>query len=213
MRTTQLLLAVGALVALAARGAATDVAPPAAAAVSRPNLVYVLLDDLDVLLGSEVMLEQTHALVSSRGARFTHFRTHSPKCTPSRTGQLAGRYYQNVRVGGDPTGRTQGKGLDQLSLFDDDALFPQLHAAGYLTSVVGKLHNGQKEYFCKGSADGEAGNNTAPFSHVSTQCSPCGGYWKGDYIHKAIGDTTTRPDNTVNLTDFSGYSHGASARP
>ena len=89
-------------------------------------------DDLDVLLGSEAVLKQTHALVSSRGARFTHFRTHSPKCTPSRTGQLAGRFYQNVRPGG-PTGRTTGPGLDQLSLFGDDALFPQLHAAGYLT--------------------------------------------------------------------------------
>ena len=30
----------------------------------------------------------------------------------------------------------------------------------------------------------------------------------GDYIHKAIGDTTTQVDNSVNLTDFSGYSHG-----
>ena len=81
---------------LAAAAAAAAAAPPATAGgkqakpVVRPNLVYVLLDDLDVLLGSEVMLRQTHALVSGRGARFTHFRTHSPKCTPSRTGQLAG---------------------------------------------------------------------------------------------------------------------------
>ena len=157
-------------------------APPSDAGASsrvvRPNLIYVLLDDLDVLLGSEVMLKQTHALVSSQGARFTHFRTHSPKCTPSRTGQLAGRYYQNVRADGDPTGAFKGRGLNQHSLFDADALFPQLHAAGYLTSVVGKLHNGQKEYFCaapdlEGRRGG--GNNTAPFSHVSTQCSPCGG--------------------------------------
>ena len=256
---------------LAAAAAAAAAAPPATAGgklakpVVRPNLVYVLLDDLDVLLGSEVMLRQTHALVSGRGARFTHFRTHSPKCTPSRTGQLAGRYYQNVRVSGEPTGATKGRGLDQLSLFDEDALFPQLHAAGYLTSVVGKLHNGQKEYFCQGSSDadwpapectaalqpckgmepsecaactrekaggvckpaqrngfcnqaGSGGsadpeghghkNNTAPFSHVSTQCSPCGGYWKGEYIHKALGDSTTRVDNSVNLSAFSGYSHG-----
>lgn len=181
--------------------------------VTRPNLVYVLLDDLDVLLGSEVMLKQTRELVSQRGARFTEFRTHSPKCTPSRTGQLVGRYYQNVRAIGDPTGTTKGKGLNQMSLFDEDALFPQLHAAGYLTSVVGKLHNGQKAYFCRGMttddsvADGGE-NKTAPFSHVSTQCSPCGGYWKGDYIHKGIGDTTTRADDSVNLTAFSGYSHG-----
>jgi hypothetical protein len=290
-------------------------APP----VSRPNLIYILLDDLDVLLGSEVMLKQTHALIASRGARFTHFRTHAPKCTPSRTGQYAGRYYQNVRVPGDPTGDYKGKGLDELSLFEDSALFPQLHAAGYLTSVVGKLHNHQFKYFCSSSGgldDSEpaeslspppappatncsfpvpasgfgyrglrrgygaasqksanacadkccgmgpkecwtwqfattgsvkgcwlgiprqrAGhpekyngsewvgatrggpippeppppsppaNNTAPFSHVSTQCKVCGGYTRAGYIYKAIGDTTTRIDNSVNLSDWSAYSH------
>lgn len=167
-----------------------------------PNLIYILLDDLDVLLGSEVMLKQTHALVSSRGARFTHFRTHSPKCTPSRTGQYAGRMCQNVRAAGDPTGETKGKGLDELSLFDDDALFPQLHAAGYLTSVVGKLYNHQFKYFCSPTA-----NNTEPFSHVSTQCGACGGYIKGGWIHKALGDTTTRVDGSVNLSDWSAYSH------
>eukprot|EP01043_Picozoa_sp_COSAG02_P020749 COSAG02_NODE_1030_length_15077_cov_36.210119_13_plen_580_part_00 len=176
-----------------------------ATTLSKPNLIYILLDDLDVLLGSEVVLKQTHALISEKGARFTHFRTHSPKCTPSRTGQLAGRYYQNVRVSGDPTGTVKGRGLDQMSLFDESALFPQLHAAGYLTSVVGKLHNGQKEYFCQ---TGPHGNNTAPFSHVSTQCSPCGGYWKGEYIHKGIDDPTTQYDNSVDLNAFSGYSHG-----
>jgi hypothetical protein len=74
----------------------------------------------------------------------------------------------------------------------------------------------QRNGFCnqaggRGSPDPEGHghkNNTAPFSHVSTQCSPCGGYWKGEYIHKAIGDSTTRVDNSVNLTAFSGYSHG-----
>ena len=32
--------------------------------------------------------------------------------------------------------------------------------------------------------------------------------WKGEYVHKALNDTTTRPDNSVDLTAFSGYSHG-----
>ena len=56
---------------------------------SRPNLVYILMDDTDVLLGGANTMHQTRELIGDRGATFTHFRTLSPKCTPSRTGQLA----------------------------------------------------------------------------------------------------------------------------
>ena len=59
--------------------------------VTRPNLVYILNDDTDVLLGAASTLRQTRALLGVAGATFTEFRTLSPKCTPSRTGQLVGR--------------------------------------------------------------------------------------------------------------------------
>ena len=112
-----------------------------AAAANRPNLVYVLTDDTDALLGSpSAALPQTRELLAgANGAELSHFLTVSPKCTPSRTGQLAGRHYHNVR--GDPADRVGGRGLNTSTMFEPTALFPLLHANGYWTSIVGKVHN------------------------------------------------------------------------
>ena len=100
-----------------------------AVAASQPNFVYILMDDTDELLGSASLMTRTKALVGDRGATFSRFRTLSPKCTPSRTGQLTGRHYHNVRPG------ARGPGLDEATLFDADALFPALRRAGVLAGV------------------------------------------------------------------------------
>ena len=82
---------------------------------------------------------------------FTHALTLSPKCTPSRTGQLvgseiggqarpgssamdasvtcgpayAGKHYHNVRpVPRDPAGT--GRGLNQTTMFEPDGIFPMV---------------------------------------------------------------------------------------
>ena len=109
------------------------------------------------------------------------FRMLSPKCTPSRTGQYAGRYYHNVRPEHVDIAVGPG-GLNQSTLFDRDALFPTLKGAGYLTGVVGKLHNAQAQWFCREN------NKTTPFSFISKQCEPCGGYYRTEYVVKHIGD-------------------------
>lgn len=83
----------------------------------RPNLVYILMDDTDVLLGGGAALKQARALLADAGADFTRFLTLSPKCTPSRTGQLAGRHYHNVRPAMPPH-PTSGRGLNQTYVLD-----------------------------------------------------------------------------------------------
>eukprot|EP00051_Salpingoeca_urceolata_P007288 m.96369 g.96369 ORF g.96369 m.96369 type:complete len:547 (+) comp15188_c0_seq1:275-1915(+) len=166
---------------------------------SSPNLVYILLDDLDVLLGGEVALKQTHELISSQGARFTHFRTHSPKCTPSRTGQLVGRLYQNVRPNFPSS---VGPGLNMTTMFEPTALFPILKSEGYLTSIVGKVHNAQAKWLCSPGK-----NRTDAFSHISTQCRPCGGYWNANFTVMGLNETTTHREN-LDPNDIHTYSHG-----
>jgi hypothetical protein len=124
---------------------------PTSAVPKLPNLVYILNDDTDVLLGGAASLVQTRKLLGDAGADFTQFRTLSPKCTPSRTGQLAGRHYHNVRPAQKLSSQRPtppGGGLNQSTMFDADALFPMLHSHGYWTSAVGKIHNGQKEFLC-----------------------------------------------------------------
>lgn len=183
--------------------------PPSVPCVGKcPNLVYILNDDTDYLLGSTAALGQTRELLGAQGATFTEFRTLSPKCTPSRTGQLVGRHYHNVRptaasVDESPAQRTAppGGGLDQDTMFEPTALFPMLVAHGYWTSIVGKVHNGQKKWLCS------ANNQTEPFTHVGTLCSPCGNYWGAEYVVKDPGDATTRLEKLANATDWSTYSH------
>ena len=156
------------------------------------------------MLGSPSVLRQTRKLLADEGAELQHFMTHSPKCTPSRTGQLVGRHYHNVRpVQAMLHG---GPGLNQTTMFEPTALFPMLKAAGYWTSIVGKVHNGQKGWLCNGKH-----NTTEPFTHVSTLCSPCGNYWGNQYVVKEIGDATTRMEDPIDPADgnrtWGSYSH------
>lgn len=152
-------------------------------------------------------MKQTRTLIGDAGATFTRFLTLSPKCTPSRTGQLVGRHYHNVR----PTNKSiegmpdppPGGGLDQLSMFEDTALFPSLRRAGYWTSIVGKVHNGQGAWLCN-----KHENKTDPFTHVSTLCQPCNHYWGTDYVVKDVGENTTRMETPLDPEAWSTYSHG-----
>jgi len=170
----------------------------AEAAASRPNFVYILTDDTDLLLGSPSVLRQTRELLGSQGAELSHFMTLSPKCTPSRTGQLVGRHYHNVR----PADVMQhgGRGLNETTMFEPTGLFPMLHMAGYWTSIVGKVHNNQKRWLCSEK------NTTTPFTHVSTLCSPCGNYWGNQYVVKQPGESTTRMEQPLPM-EWSTYSH------
>ena len=60
---------------------------------AQPNFVYFLLDDMAKMLGDEEALPQTRALLGDRGTYLEEFRVSSPKCTPSRSAFLTGRYY------------------------------------------------------------------------------------------------------------------------
>jgi arylsulfatase A-like enzyme len=176
-------------------------------AAELPNLVYILNDDTDVLLGGAASLIQTRKLLGDAGADFTQFRTLSPKCTPSRTGQLAGRHYHNVRTRKNLSSVNRpvvpGGGLNQSTMFQADALFPMLHSHGYWTSAVGKIHNGQSSFLCK-----PGHNRTEYFTHVATLCKPCGNYWGNQYVVKEPEENTTRMEKELPPNAWSTYSHG-----
>ena len=160
------------------------------------------MDDTDVLLGSsDIGLPQTRQLIGDAGAIFSNFLTHSPKCTPSRTGQLVGRHYHNVRPSGWQNA-TFGGGLNQTTMFEATGLFPMLHSNGYLTSIVGKVHNGQKSWLCTKQ------NRTECFDHISTQCSPCGNFYGNEYVEKSIHDSVPNMAPPLDPAAWETYSHG-----
>ena len=108
-------------------------------AANRPNIIFVLTDDLDVASVSNVPSLQEY--MADRGMTFDNaFVTYS-LCCPSRSTILTGQYPHNhlVRgnappIGGYKTFRDLGRERSTLATWLDDA--------GYETALFGKYLNG-----------------------------------------------------------------------
>lgn len=135
----RLLLAglITALAALTMRGSV----PPAAAQTptSRPNIVFVLTDDLD----SESFdhFPVLKSLLVDQGTSFSNYLLSVALCCPSRSSFLRGQYAHNTQIftnappgGGFQTFHQRGE--------EDSTIATWLQAAGYRTALMGKYLNG-----------------------------------------------------------------------
>lgn len=154
---------------------------------------------MNELLGDEAVVTQTRTLIADGGARAVNAFVSSPKCTPSRSAWLSGRYYHNLRPGQSEGAAAHGKGLNTTHFFDADAIFPTLHRNGYQTALFGKIHNNQAEWLCHPQ------NHTEPFTHIETECSPCGNYFPKAFVVKSADAVHTSMQTLGN--DKPSYSH------
>ena len=117
----------------------------AAEALTRPNIVYILADDLgpgDVAafnLQSKIATPNMDKL-ASQGMRFTDAHSGSAVCTPTRYGVLTGRYAWRTRL---------HKGVcwgysPPLIAKDRLTVASLVQRFGYRTACVGKWHLGLK---------------------------------------------------------------------
>ena len=120
-----------------------------AAPAPRPNIVYIVADDLgwkDVgFHGSDIATPNLDALAKG-GARLEQFYAQ-PMCTPTRAALMTGRYpfRYGLQTAVILSGHTYG-------LATDEWLLPQaLKEAGYRTAIVGKWHlgHGDRKYWPK----------------------------------------------------------------
>ena len=109
----------------------------------RPNIVYILADDLgygDVSVNNPAGKINTPNIdrLAAQGMRFTDAHTTSSVCTPSRYSILTGRYPWRSRL---PVGVLRGY---SRTLIEEDlpTVANLLKTSAYYTGVVGKWHLG-----------------------------------------------------------------------
>jgi len=149
------------LLGLATMCAANGPPPAGKACTDCPNIVLLLTDDQDELIGGwKGPMSQTEATIRPAGVFATEFRIHTPICAPSRSELQSGRYYQNI-VSAEltPSSTVSPGAINQLDLAKvwPNAFFTKLRREkGYTTGLFGKCMNGE----C--GVNTEAGFNTKP---------------------------------------------------
>jgi arylsulfatase A-like enzyme len=123
--------------------------------MKKPNLVFILMDDLgwkDLSCYGSAFYETPNLdRLAARSVRFTNAYAACPVCSPTRASIMSGKYPANVGVTNFIGGHTQGKLIDapyvrQLPL-EEVSLATALREGGYATWHVGKWHLGGREYF------------------------------------------------------------------
>ncbi len=117
----------------------------ATAAESRPNIVFLVADDMgyaDVgFHGCKDIPTPNLDSLAAEGVRCTSGYVSGPYCSPTRAGLLTGRYQQ--RFGHETNAGGSGGGLP----VSETTIANRLKAAGYVTGAVGKWHLGANPEF------------------------------------------------------------------
>mmetsp|Transcript_59848 Transcript_59848/g.165550 ORF Transcript_59848/g.165550 Transcript_59848/m.165550 type:complete len:558 (+) Transcript_59848:34-1707(+) len=122
--------------------------PPGPACKDCPNIVLMLTDDQDILIGGWGPMVQTQRLIADAGMTATSWRIHTPICAPSRAELLTGRYFHNIKNGAYTPPRTLcGSGaVGHVDL--KRRVYPRTFVRelrrklGYVTGLFGKCMNG-----------------------------------------------------------------------
>jgi len=108
---------------------------------NRPNILFILTDDLDAELGTANYMPHFQDLLVGRGLTMEDFYVTSPVCCPSRASILRGQYLHNhgVLSNNAPDG-----GFEKFYYLENESstLGTWLQAAGYETVLFGKYLNG-----------------------------------------------------------------------
>ena len=148
----------------------------ASSADKRPNIVFILVDDLrwDAFscMGHPVAKTPNIDRIAKEGALFKNFFVSIPLCSPSRSSFLTGQYVHTTGVIDN---------TDHTALSHKLVTFPRmLHDAGYDSGYVGKWHMGHDssprpgfDYWLCLPGQGQYGN---PMMNVNGKNQTVNGY-------------------------------------
>ena len=113
----------------------------AAAGTDRPNVIFILADDLGYgdlgSYGQQVIRTPSLDRMAAEGIRFTQFYAGATVCAPSRSVLMTGQHTGHTHVRGNARGTAQ-------SLRDEDVTVAEiLKSAGYATGLFGKWGLGE----------------------------------------------------------------------
>ena len=141
------------LIPLLAVLAGTSCLPPADHAVERPNVLFILADDLGYgdlsCYGADKVSTPHIDSLAAEGRRFTDVHSPCSVCTPSRYNLLTGRYAWRTWVGSG-TLWSNDPILIEPERFTLADLFKK---QGYITACIGKWHLGFGQPGIKGWSD------------------------------------------------------------
>jgi len=154
---------------------------------ARPNFVVILTDDVDVLLGGVDGMPRLLSEVRGGGRDFTAAYVTTPICCPSRTALLSGRFGHNLQE------KTQGWCGAFTGFPAENATWAAaLQDAGYVTAMVGKLHNSPPQHYVpKGWTEFFSLNNECQYFENTFNCDgkTCAyGRAPADYMTSVIGN-------------------------
>ncbi|WDQ17215.1 arylsulfatase [Rhodopirellula sp. P2] len=113
--------------------------PSSAADANRPNIVFILADDLGYgdlgCYGQELIQTPRLDQMAAEGMRFTDFYAGNTVCAPSRSVLMTGMHMGHTHV----RGNAGGPDMSKQSLRDEDVTVAEvLQSAGYTTALCGK---------------------------------------------------------------------------
>ena len=116
--------------------------PALAKASDRPNIVFILADDLGYgdlgCYGCPDIRTPHLDRLAAEGLRFTDFHANASVCTPTRAAFLTGRYQQRLGLDNALYYQEMGRGLPA----GGQTIAGALRSAGYATALSGKWHVG-----------------------------------------------------------------------
>ncbi len=111
---------------------------------ARPNMIFVLADDLgygDIGAFGQTRIRTPHLdRMAREGAVFTHFYPGAAVCAPTRSCLMTGQHTGHTRV----RGNRGSAGLERVPLRPEDVTVAEvLKGAGYRTALIGKWGLGE----------------------------------------------------------------------
>jgi arylsulfatase A len=114
-------------------------------AAEKPNLVFILADDLgygDVgCFGAPDIKTPNIDRLAEEGIKFTSNYSNSAICSPTRAAFMTGRFFQRIGLEWAVWYQAPGEGLPP----EETSLATMLKSVGYQTALAGKWHLGYEE--------------------------------------------------------------------